>query len=107
MDIKNVVLLFLVLGLVLKGISLLSVVIVVCFFILEEIGVFVIVLLFILIVFEIRLIGINVYIIREKEFIEEKVCRCIGLVILVFYSFGLIFLVCLLFIFVYYLNLDL
>ena len=94
MDIKNAALLSSVSGLVSKGISLLSVVIVARLLTPEEIGVFVIASSLTLIASEIRLIGINAYIIREKELTEEKVRRCIGLAILVSYSFGLILLVC-------------
>ena len=107
MDIKNAALLSSVSGLVSKGISLLSVVIVARLLTPEEIGVFVIASSLTLIASEIRLIGINAYIIREKELTEEKVRRCIGLAILVSYSFGLILLVCSPFISAYYSNSDL
>lgn len=88
MDIKNAALLSSISGLLSKFISLLSVVLVARLLTPEEIGVFVIASSLTLIASEVRLLGINAYIVRERDLTQEKVSKCIGLAMLVSYSFA-------------------
>lgn len=75
-----------------KMIALASVIIVARLLTPAEIGIYVIAAAFTLIASEVRLLGINAYIIREKSIDRDKVQRCIGVATLLCFSIGTVLL---------------